>query len=132
MRVVTTVTPMKRGLKDLFHPPPFLYGFVTTVTPMKRGLKDGDTGGSMRLVSGVTTVTPMKRGLKATSTNRSDCGSNGYNHFPDEKGTESSYPVHLIILLISGYNHFPDEKGTESSQEPRGSIRLAKLQPLPR
>ena len=36
---------------------------VTTVTPMKRGLKDG--AGTDKLVGqGVTTVTPMKRGLK--------------------------------------------------------------------
>ena len=36
---------------------------VTTVTPMKRGLKV-DVVGSTGVLSNVTTVTPMKRGLK--------------------------------------------------------------------
>ena len=40
---VTTVTPMKRGLKDILQPGhrSCRSAFrVTTVTPMKRGLKD--------------------------------------------------------------------------------------------
>ena len=56
---VTTVTPMKRGLKA---PSPREVGagkIVTTVTPMKRGLKALCCFGKR-----VTTVTPMKRGLK--------------------------------------------------------------------
>ena len=62
---VTTVTPMKRGLKVNAGAGGGARsrGRVTTVTPMKRGLKvrpavcQNDT-------THVTTVTPMKRGLK--------------------------------------------------------------------
>ena len=63
LREVTTVTPMKRGLKVWSE---LLFAFeswlVTTVTPMKRGLKARELQDEH-----VTTVTPMKRGLKVQS-----------------------------------------------------------------
>ena len=62
---VTTVTPMKRGLKDLCYQLVTNLGLVTTVTPMKRGLKAYRHG--TYLFRSVTTVTPMKRGLKVKS-----------------------------------------------------------------
>ena len=89
LAVVTTV--LKRGLKDPDSDE------VTTVTPMKRGLKgvinvrmrstphNRDEKGteSIRRLQPFTTVTPMKRGLKA-SERTGLC-----NRYPDEKGTES-------------------------------------------
>ena len=67
---------------------------VTTVTPMKRGLKDpyyypdkGDKGDAKP--RRVTTVTPMKRGLKGLSGHALPSLAHGYNRYPDEKGTES-------------------------------------------
>ena len=61
---VTTVTPMKRGLKakknNIIREVRFE---VTTVTPMKRGLKAKWVSASTIGIR-VTTVTPMKRGLK--------------------------------------------------------------------
>ena len=83
---VTTVTPMKRGLKDKI--PVRLCSKVTTVTPMKRGLKEVLPSLTPHHVR-VTTVTPMKRGLKASLPVRSQHYPPGYNRYPDEKGTES-------------------------------------------
>ena len=61
---VTTVTPMKRGLKvRCRRRRRESYPTVTTVTPMKRGLKD-DEWIYLNTGTYVTTVTPMKRGLK--------------------------------------------------------------------
>ena len=61
---VTTVTPMKRGLKaTLWGAGAVGVGLVTTVTPMKRGLKVV-VAANVKLNELVTTVTPMKRGLK--------------------------------------------------------------------
>ena len=61
---------------------------VTTVTPMKRGLKDGETDESKELWN-VTTVTPMKRGLKVSALNTNLYPDRAcYNRYPDEKGTE--------------------------------------------
>ena len=64
MYLVTTVTPMKRGLKDYMQQMSnrFMIRTVTTVTPMKRGLKVRNKSSENYLF--VTTVTPMKRGLK--------------------------------------------------------------------
>ena len=96
--VVTTVSPMKRGLKGIvessqcdekgtdlsvrYNRFPDEKGtesrarrYLTTVSPMKRGLKE--------LEAVVTTVSPMKRGLKDFLCLQA------YNRFPDEKGTES-------------------------------------------
>ena len=113
---------MKRGLKALANRFPDEKGTestqtVTTVSPMKRGLK-----ASVRLrlpsynrfpdekgtesgydnqcqlqspVQGVpvTTVSPMKRGLKATPPLAAGNSTSSYNRFPDEKGTESHIDV---------------------------------------
>ena len=114
---VTTVSPMKRGLKDRREhnrfpddsqtiqsynrfpdekgteradksPPRLSHWYVTTVSPMKRGLKVQACDRNANR-SGVTTVSPMKRGLKGLdSVIMLECAV-GYNRFPDEKGTES-------------------------------------------
>ena len=62
--VVTTVTPIKRGLKDQILTKRARRLRVTTVTPIKRGLKDDLETGSPCVAVFVTTVTPIKRGLK--------------------------------------------------------------------
>ena len=58
----------------------------------------------------------MKRGLKVARNAVISIGWNGYNRFPDEKGTESEYKQADAIAQFS-YNRFPDEKGTERSME---------------
>ena len=62
---------------------------VTTVTPMKRGLKVRHHA-NHSCQRGVTTVTPMKRGLKANLHIATRFLIDGYNRYPDEKGTERS------------------------------------------
>ena len=55
----------------------------------------------------------MKRGLKDISNGPNNFIYTGYNHCPDEKGTES--PLRTWRTSdCTGYNHCPDEKGTES------------------
>ena len=80
----------------------------------------------------------MKRGLKATYDMLSGMITDGYNRYPDEKGTESCFFYTFNIMHIrvttatpmkrglkdvteridrsspTGYNRYPDEKGTES------------------
>ena len=114
---------------------------VTTVTPMKRGLKEL----SERIEAGkcpVTTVTPMKRGLKEDRRVCSLSTSESYNRYPDEKGTEShgrwsitdtnrpaitrtvttvtpmkrglkDLKEYVTAWRLCRYNRYPDEKGTE-------------------
>ena len=63
---VTTIAPMKRGLKEKGLSPtatPF-WVFVTTIAPMKRGLKDPGNPVGAVCNRAVTTIAPMKRGLK--------------------------------------------------------------------
>ena len=131
---------------------------VTTVTPMKRGLKVKD-GEAARSKAVVTTVTPMKRGLKDLIKRRQQAEEKSYNRYPDEKGTESldrkcevvevyrgynRYPdekgtervighaVHSKEDLLQRYNRYPDEKGTESLHHHPLHLRATLLQPLPR
>ena len=61
---------------------------VTTVSPMKRGLKAKHID-KVKGVPCVTTVSPMKRGLKARTERATSGTDKRYNRFPDEKGTES-------------------------------------------
>ena len=78
----------------------------------------------------------MKRGLKdLLHLSRSVVVRQGYNRYPDEKGTER-YKTRYKQAAQVCYNRYPDEKGTESllSQSMR-SVRIAfslPLQPLPR
>ena len=65
-RGVTTVTPMKRGLKDfIFFSTCLVYGYNRY--PDEKGTESA----TMEIINGmclrVTTVTPMKRGLKVRS-----------------------------------------------------------------
>ena len=55
----------------------------------------------------VTTVTPMKRGLK------------------DVMSLEAR-------KKMQGYNRYPDEKGTESEKDTSRRVSALRLQPLPR
>ena len=86
---------------------------VTTVSPMKRGLKGMITTMVRALIFTVTTVSPMKRGLKDTGKPRTRNARKCYNRFPDEKGTERNHKRKESVFVV-GYNRFPDEKGTES------------------
>ena len=133
----------------------FTAGTVTTVTPMKRGLKvSGKTYAKNHQI--VTTVTPMKRGLKDIAGRRNVHGWDSYNRFPDEKGTESHLqniflPRNISVTTVTpmkrglkehltylkepmdvGYNRCPDEKGTESCHRSIALIVRGWLQPLPR
>ena len=92
--------------------------FVTTVSPMKRGLK-ADTKPVSEAVADVTTVSPMKRGLKEYGAILGGRVWDRYNRFPDEKGTESRHSMPLQSGAHRGYNRFPDEKGTESCTRAR-------------
>ena len=56
---------------------------VTTVTPIKRGLKDTSVCRRVPRPCMVTTVTPIKRGLKGTLTLRSARPIMCYNRYPD-------------------------------------------------
>ena len=65
---VTTITPMKRGLKVRANPSRLSRANdVTTIAPMKRGLKEG-VSGDIVTSKVVTTIAPMKRGLKGLLT----------------------------------------------------------------
>ena len=66
---------------------------VTTVSPMKRGLKDDSRKSEPGFPDLVTTVSPMKRGLKDRWRRVSRNFLMGYNRFPDEKGTERQRPI---------------------------------------
>ena len=61
---------------------------VTTVSPMKRGLKVDISNTDFDSLTQVTTVSPMKRGLKADHLRQQHEKHYCYNRFPDEKGTE--------------------------------------------
>ena len=83
---------MKRGLKVRNH-----VGFIDDILSYNRCPDEKGTESSLncrsRVRAHVTTVTPMKRGLKgsenvAVSFLR-DWRRQGYNRYPDEKGTES-------------------------------------------
>ena len=66
---------------------------VTTIAPMKRGLKVGQTKLLILDKRLVTTIAPMKRGLKAAEFMSIFIALISYNHCPDEKGTErQQYP----------------------------------------
>ena len=88
---VTTVTPMKRGLKVLMG--------MLVVEALKGYNRYPDEKGTERLTvipheadrPEVTTVTPMKRGLKVLPTTMIRRSYACYNRYPDEKGTESYY-----------------------------------------
>ena len=56
---------------------------------MKRGLKDALPEHHHDRELEVTTIAPMKRGLKGIMAGMSASVRIGYNHCPDEKGTES-------------------------------------------
>ena len=60
---------------------------VTTIAPMKRGLKVPIVYNPLFSLL-VTTIAPMKRGLKGAADAFAQGGGTGYNHCPDEKGTE--------------------------------------------
>ena len=110
---VTTVTPMKRGLKASTRSN--TTGSTRRVTDLYCYNRYPDEKGTERNVSisggtntttgcVVTTVTPMKRGLKDNppeiyccyiplpETYPIDATPRGYNRYPDEKGTESLHP----------------------------------------
>ena len=83
---------MKRGLKgQISVADSRVYQNVTITSPMKRGLKGSSEPTAEAVVTTVTITSPMKRGLKVAY--RASVGSRrgGYNHFPDEKGTERRY-----------------------------------------
>ena len=148
---------MKRGLKVLLGLSSNAGTglIVTTVSPMKRGLKVLIAGkyhynAQNGILKVVTTVSPMKRGLKAIALiyrNRSS-KQGRYNRFPDEKGTERPVKTsmnrhaHRDVTTVSPmkrglkapsqrevmdrerrcYNRFPDEKGTESKSPVKCTI----------
>ena len=95
--LVTIVSPMKRGLKDLTPDSRARsLASVTIVSPMKRGLKAHVTPCRQAPIQ-VTIVSPMKRGLKGESEGLIQADIPCYNRFPDEKGTES--PLHFAYHL---------------------------------
>ena len=125
--LVTTVTPMKRGLKDYLASVRATLRFVTTVTPMKRGLKASSYLLATIRLRLVTTVTPMKRGLKGFFCRRaySNCGTYflSYNRYPDEKGTESIHPNrrhqrHYLVTTVT-----PMKRGLKGTQAGTGIVR---------
>ena len=119
--LVTTIAPMKRGLKAarprrrtgkgrrynhcpdekgteskaLYHAIAQVF-LVTTIAPMKRGLKVFHFVAGGQTCLGVTTIAPMKRGLKGRGAIAMEKPAWCYNHCPDEKGTESLTPPPLI------------------------------------
>ena len=117
---VTTVTPMKRGLKARlrsletgcdslvsYNRYPDEKGTESLVQKLDLAVeREGtrynrypDEKGTESLLCAVqicrgivpvTTVTPMKRGLKGNLINHPFLSFRGYNRYPDEKGTESN------------------------------------------
>ena len=131
---------MKRGLKVfVIRQIRFLYPLVTTYSPMKRGLKES-IGGRIECLSRSYNLFPDEKGTESQVGVVSGVGRGCYNLFPDEKGTESAQcpvldrclrcvttyspmkrglkgvqpnPYRAVILC---YNLFPDEKGTERTK----------------
>ena len=110
---------------------------VTTVTPMKRGLKAPKP---IRPVNRRVSYNryPDEKGTERTSPDQYYQSPRGYNRYPDEKGTERLWfflrlarfslvttvtPMKRGLKESQGltgrwwdacYNRYPDEKGTES------------------
>ena len=87
---------------------------VTTIAPMKRGLKVNAvlccTDSTDRY-----NHCPDEKGTESSALERLALRLRlRYNHCPDEKGTERIQPSGESYRTLS-YNHCPDEKGTESS-----------------
>ena len=117
---------MKRGLKVSARRLSSSAPVVTTATPMKRGLKGEDVFLALGAFALVTTATPMKRGLKAQVGTFANDDAVSYNRYPDEKGTER--PVGAFFLWFnSSYNRYPDEKGTESHEKAEVSGRYVRV-----
>ena len=114
-RGVTTVTPMKRGLKALNKSN--MLNIMTSYNryPDEKGTERWYDGLDNETKGVVTTVTPMKRGLKVCSPIRFCAAVICYNRYPDEKGTESRHPLSRG-LRSRRYNRYPDEKGTERTE----------------
>ena len=97
---------MKRGLKVKSKQRLSLPSTVTTVSPMKRGLKENAvhphrTGRA--ILFKLQPFPPMKRGLKDISEGDlalATAGLMGYNRFPDEKGTESFSRVERFRAIL--------------------------------
>ena len=96
MTVVTTVTPMKRGLKEGTVSNLKTAAFSYNRYPDEKGTESLVPDAENPLLptsSRVTTVTPMKRGLKVIRTRLAYRMHWGYNRYPDEKGTERERTV---------------------------------------
>ena len=132
MWIVTTVSPMKRGLKVLvadINRPDDIFS-VTTVSPMKRGLKVDKSRPNRRSLKPVTTVSPMKRGLKEHWGTEQFRRSGRYNRFPDEKGTESRHrEASTTVTTVS-----PMKRGLKATVMDDFALRSSAvmLQPFPR
>ena len=85
---------------------------VTTVSPMKRGLKAINSKTSPAVSVGYNRF-PDEKGTESCDLLLKSIRLFGYNRFPDEKGTESTMRIPATSLFILCYNRFPDEKGTE-------------------
>ena len=151
---VTTLAPMKRGLKvslDYSHPtchasynpcPDEKGTERTPPTPRRHELQcynpcpdekgtESHAQAHATRHQPVTTLAPMKRGLKDHCHDNLYNFARCYNPCPDEKGTERLNQLAHHICPI-GYNPCPDEKGTESANDDNGFTFCIGLQPLPR
>ena len=90
---------------------------VTTIAPMKRGLK---VPINIIIIAYIRRYNhcPDEKGTESCLKNgRPILYRNRYNHCPDEKGTESLAMADAGYASDRGYNHCPDEKGTERLQK---------------
>ena len=110
---VTTVSPMKRGLKDNFCICLGITLLCYNRFPDEKGTERRETDKFTGFFVCVTTVSPMKRGLKEQHWADITRTGRRYNRFPDEKGTESPRSPAKASSVVNSYNRFPDEKGTE-------------------
>ena len=100
LSAVTTVTPMKRGLKVKFTYSVLVGSAVTTVTPMKRGLKAEPAAELQARPTEVTTVTPMKRGLKDPKTNGSALANTVTTVTPMKRGLKGSSKISSGVPVV--------------------------------
>ena len=82
---------------------------------MKRGLKVLQERAHMEWER-VTTIAPMKRGLKEFMGDGNPIDPFGYNHCPDEKGTESSTPPPMTLALPRVTTIAPMKRGLKAGE----------------
>ena len=122
---------MKRGLKVKVTSASmgWLSG-VTTVTPMKRGLKVRCRRRRRESYPSYNRY-PDEKGTESEDKILQYAPEDGYNRYPDEKGTESLRRAHAVrVYLVTTVT--PMKRGLKESYLEAERDSYLQLQPLPR